>query len=675
MVAVTVDSIQTGTETVTSGDGTSIDVTITSVNTSRSVVMFTTRTGEDSRDKRALYAASLTSSTNINFLRTDSAFASTATIEWTVIEFATGVLSSLQTISADWYTTTSNTITAVDTSESIIIWSRRTNQNVAFTQGEAVNLEFNGAGTAVLASGLTAASKGIGEAQVLEFDGGVDVQHFMSNLAENVESDTETITSVDAGSSFISSLGFDALRSVSGDIGRYHPIIELTNATTVSFSRSTVGSVDPELDISYSVVELQDGQTVESFNTTISDTNTTPTSQPTFTEVGADSVIFSGTQLLPTRGDNSNTAALGSFAVSALLDDPPDGVTLTRIDSSKAIDIEGFVIDFTASGGGPQVINESVGFGFSASLVNADVTVEVETFPIALQLAVQNENILEVLEDVAISFDLGFEANGGITLNDGISIGLETSADNLSQVAFKELLNFGFTSSVSASSVITALGSIQFVVVSDIGVADAAIIQEQVSLGLINYLDVADNISVLEAVNFPVNTGVHAQDYAQVVAAITMGLSTAISVITDGDTIFNEQIGVGLNTGIGVNDDIIATEQITIDIDKGLTIDGMAIVEDGIAYNLSLNYSNQDNAALVADITIGLQHGLIASGQMSLQEAMTLGFQMAHTITDTIGGLKPNSRRTITLGARNKTKVTGNSRIVTVSISNRKIDA
>lgn len=349
MVAVTVDSIQTGSEFVESSDGTSIDITITSVNTSRSIVMFTTRGGNDGRDTRCLFAASITSSTNINFLRTNSAFANDITIEWTVVEFAASVLTSLQTISADWYTTSSNIITGVNVDESFIVWSRRSNQNQAFNNGEGSYLEFNGAGTAVDVTGLSAANKCIGEAQVLEFDAGVDVQHFVTTIALNTESNTETITSIDTTSSFVSHLGSHITSTVSGSLNRYNPIVELTNATTITLSRNTGGSPDPVTEVSYSVIELQDSQNVEQFNVTISDANTTPT-QPSFTAVGSDSAMYSGNQLLPSRGDNSNNGALDDFSVSAALDGTLDGVTLTRVGTTGGMDVEGFVIDFTASG-------------------------------------------------------------------------------------------------------------------------------------------------------------------------------------------------------------------------------------------------------------------------------------------------------------------------------------
>ena len=118
-------SVQSGTTTMTQGGGASqtVNVAITSVDTTRSILFFNLR-GDSTEPRNGQVRGQLTSATNIQFLREDdNASASAITIEWYVAEFASGVSVQRGTFTSVLDSAAGVTITAVDPATSFVMIS------------------------------------------------------------------------------------------------------------------------------------------------------------------------------------------------------------------------------------------------------------------------------------------------------------------------------------------------------------------------------------------------------------------------------------------------------------------------------------------------------------------------------------------------------------------------
>ncbi len=116
-------SVQSGTVTMTAGAGASqtVNVVISAVNTSQSILFFNYR-GDSDQPGDGHIRGQLTSSTNIQFFRPDDSSLTGFTIEWYVAEFCSGVSVQRGTFSS--VDTTGNvTISAVDTTRSFVLIS------------------------------------------------------------------------------------------------------------------------------------------------------------------------------------------------------------------------------------------------------------------------------------------------------------------------------------------------------------------------------------------------------------------------------------------------------------------------------------------------------------------------------------------------------------------------
>ena len=356
MAVITVASIQSGAETIASGDGTSHDVTITSVTTANSIVMYSSRCAASGsvRQKRHRFIASLTGSTTLNFSRHESSFASDVIVEWTVVEFDSGVLNNLQTGTVDRTAANDDTtITAVDLAKTFVISHLKTDQN-DLSAAVTCYAELTSTTNLRLASDST---PGTGDSvigyQVVEFasDADVTVQGGTILVSSGSESNTDTITSVDTSKTFIINSGTSTSQTSSPQ-ARNQARLKLTNSTTVTADRTTVGS-ETDMTIGYFAVELEgSGHAVESFDVTITDTNTAPGTQPSWTALSTtDSAIMVGWP--NNRADNTNTSSTeDDNTISVSLDAGADGATVLRTGSDDPVYMTGFAVDFSGSGGG-----------------------------------------------------------------------------------------------------------------------------------------------------------------------------------------------------------------------------------------------------------------------------------------------------------------------------------
>ena len=346
----TVNSIQTGSLTIEAGDGTTVDVTITSVTQANSIVLHSERNNDNSsRLFRHGFQAALTSGTNLRFTRDDASFATDVIIEWSVIEFDAGEFQSIQTgtvnATADPTDTTITAVTVADTVpivDGVIIsanahTSAKHNAVASITSTTNFRLDF----TATPATDDYHATY-----QILEFNSDdVTIQTGEVALSSSEGSDTATITSVDTAKTMVLNGG---LRGGNfGHISRTFARVKLTDATTVDVARSTAGST-LAMDVGYAVVEFDDHTEVEGGEATIPDGGSSV--NPTFTELGADSVPFYCDWRIngyPSANIDVVDAYRSAFA-SIALSSPPDDIVLERVGTSRALEIGWFVADFTS---------------------------------------------------------------------------------------------------------------------------------------------------------------------------------------------------------------------------------------------------------------------------------------------------------------------------------------
>ncbi len=349
-MAIVVDAIETGSKAITSASGTTIDTTITSVDTSRSIVLYTIRTADSEiRLKRHIFQASLTSSTNMRLVRYEAANAKDLTVEYTIIEFAAASLDSLQVgtvaVTSD---PTDTTITGVTLAQTFVVHSYK-------TSGNTVGNHLPGATYLTSTTNLridppSAPAAGLHDAyyQVVELSSDLIVQSGTNTFASGDFSDTVTITSVDTGATAAFPSGADY--KISPD-ARCLLRATLASATSVTLDRFNPGS-DAAVLAAYQVLEFT-GLAVQSGTTTIADTATS--ANPTFTELGADSVVMNLTAYLNSVMSSETGTFPDDLAHSIVLSATPDDVVLTRIGSNQAISIAWNIIDFTAAAGAQPI--------------------------------------------------------------------------------------------------------------------------------------------------------------------------------------------------------------------------------------------------------------------------------------------------------------------------------
>lgn len=121
--ASTVSSIQQRSVTLTSSSASSTD-TISSVDTARAMLLYNGVTCSISTLAAYLYALKLTGATQVTLSRTGSSVTS-RTVNYTVVEFAAGIVSSVQrdTIAINNATSADATITGVNTARAVCNWT------------------------------------------------------------------------------------------------------------------------------------------------------------------------------------------------------------------------------------------------------------------------------------------------------------------------------------------------------------------------------------------------------------------------------------------------------------------------------------------------------------------------------------------------------------------------
>ena len=366
MADVTVSSIQTGSQAIDGADGLTVNIAITAVDLSRSIVMITqSNAASENRIRRHIFGVELSSTTNIQLTRAESKFAKDVIIEWTVIEFDATAIEGIQTGSVDRTSAVENTtITAVDVSKTLVVTSLSTDGG-SITTAVLATAELTSATNLALESDAVPSS---GESeyryQIIEFasTAEVDIQQVSSTVVGYAGTNVQTITAVDTTKTFIASGGVLTDTNIN-PILRGTATLDLTSSTQVTATRSDVGSALNDATYNYWVVELTGASNkVEKIDVSFTASDTEKTASWTAlstTETALFDTYSLGNRVpVLTSGGNSDD---GNNLFSVALNDGADGATVTRGVAKDPYRVISYAVDFTAGASSLNVpINLSI---------------------------------------------------------------------------------------------------------------------------------------------------------------------------------------------------------------------------------------------------------------------------------------------------------------------------
>jgi hypothetical protein len=350
------DSVQSGSLTITSGSGTTVNVTISSVDTSRAIPMFTFRSADvNYRDARHLFRASLSSSTNLRLIRQEAASATSIELYWTVVEFDSAWGGSIQAGSVACDADPEDiTISAVDLDATfpLLYWSTDdfTMTNVCqprpiFTSTTNLSIQMQS---------TPSGNDCIVQYHVVEFDpADVTVQSGTASALNNYNNDV-TISSVDTGKTLVLAWS-DA---TAGAAGRNYARTYLASATSIEADLQNRGTA-PDWNNTWYAVEMLDSSVVEHGTVAIADASTTPGTAPSWGSAMTDGAVFfhkSQPNVYVTTTTNDSHFP-NSVQASFALDSPQDSLTVVRHGSTNAVNHGWQVIEWAAASGVTGTVN------------------------------------------------------------------------------------------------------------------------------------------------------------------------------------------------------------------------------------------------------------------------------------------------------------------------------
>jgi hypothetical protein len=346
--AAILSGLQIGVATSTASG--TVTVSISSIDTTRSFLIFQTRSSGD-RPASSMLLGRIASATTLEFIRATSELTpATINIQWYVLSFSSGV--SVQRGEFTQNATTINVaITPVSAvSRAFVTWSKSSASTETSwdsddpTVGELTstsNLQFRVTTSTSLTQQLSW--------QVIEFTNpsDINVQKGSTNLSTNASSVTVTLpTAVDVDRTFVL-VGYRVGSNASGsDVGARMLRAVLTNSTTITIDRAITG--DTITEIGWQAVELRDGSTVQRGSQTLPTATATATVTLGRSVDVTSAVPFASVQ--PVSGQNmgrsnlSTDDIIGSGAVTMTLS--PTQLSMTRNYTAATADIGWFVVQF-----------------------------------------------------------------------------------------------------------------------------------------------------------------------------------------------------------------------------------------------------------------------------------------------------------------------------------------
>lgn len=244
-----ISSIQSGTITLTT-TSTSGTATISSVDTSRSVVIFSGCSTSSNALNNLAHTLALTNATTVTATSDPNVTSSTRNVRFTVIEFASGIVSSKQAVSiniGNGESTHDQTITAVRRSRSMIFpagWRKTAGTGTACDTSYGY-LQLISPTTVRASRYNTSATDFLQlEGTVVEFTANhVAVQRGITSIANGSSTLATTVGNAPLTNSWINHLGFLNSSGSSGSESSYFGTLTLTNATTITGDRAGTSGV------------------------------------------------------------------------------------------------------------------------------------------------------------------------------------------------------------------------------------------------------------------------------------------------------------------------------------------------------------------------------------------------------------------------------------------------
>jgi len=246
--AAAIDSIQAGSITITDPATSNTD-TIASVTASRSVVLYNGATGTSTIGSydRVLTNLSVTNATTITATRDTTT--DNCTVNYTVIEFASGITDSVQeftiAITSDVATTNTATISSVATGNSAIFPGGLRTPDSSFTvDDESTRVDLTNATTVTATRDTASASDTLIAGTVVEFASAniASIQRGTATIGAAETSVDVTVTSVDTSKSLLNSMSCTSDSGSEIDPEEQYYTAEIINATTIRFSRGIATS-------------------------------------------------------------------------------------------------------------------------------------------------------------------------------------------------------------------------------------------------------------------------------------------------------------------------------------------------------------------------------------------------------------------------------------------------
>lgn len=238
-------SVQAGTITIPSGTA-SATATISSVNTSNSVVFYLgfTASGAGISSLNYFTSLTLTNATTVTASRNAAPSGITTTVGYCVVNFASGITNSIQQRSVTLSSSTTSdtdTISSINTGNAILIYGGGTTSATAVATF-LYNLQLTNSTTVTLSRGGTNAGSRTVNYTVLEFAGGVLNSLQRGTLAmTNATSADATITSVNTAKTVCNWTGLSSNLS-SNAPNECFSTVKLLSATDVRAEVNTAAS-------------------------------------------------------------------------------------------------------------------------------------------------------------------------------------------------------------------------------------------------------------------------------------------------------------------------------------------------------------------------------------------------------------------------------------------------
>ena len=233
-----VDSVQSGS--IILNAVTSNTDTITSVDTSRSVAIFTGQTSTTGSADRGTARIALTNGTTVTANKGDAG--NSMTVFYNVIEFDASVIDSIQEVSitlTNGEVSDTAAITSVDTTRTSLLWQGHSFTVTGGADDDYPNIYLNSATEVKADRGVgTGTATLIVQVVVVEFIASFieSVQRGQDTIALSTSSTDITITSVDLDKSFVTLLNFKSTETSTSE-DEYFTTIRFIDSTTIRIER------------------------------------------------------------------------------------------------------------------------------------------------------------------------------------------------------------------------------------------------------------------------------------------------------------------------------------------------------------------------------------------------------------------------------------------------------